>query len=217
MVLFRSVPRHDRVRERVCPNQVLWFAALMGGVFLRLTSQVPHCEERQGAAHSQVPHTPGGWPLSTTERSGDTVVCGSVWRQAHGGWFGFARDVLTIPRGGSVVLSYYVGLIADGWDASAIPSVGSGLRQLLGWDALATPGSVGWVASCTRVQNSAARDALRHHAVGVLVVRGLTGLGCRRSGRLRRCHPFGSVCLLAGWDATAIPWSVGGHMSYTRV
>ena len=24
--------RHDRVRERVCPNQVHWSAALMGGV-----------------------------------------------------------------------------------------------------------------------------------------------------------------------------------------
>ena len=62
----------------------------------------------------------------------------------------------------------------------------------------------GWLTTCTRLQVGTARDALRHHTVGVLVVRGLTGLGCRRSGRLRRYHPSGSVCpRRLGWALRA--------------
>ena len=44
--LFKGVPRHDPGGERVWPNQVRWFAALMG---LCLTFGVPHCEERLGS------------------------------------------------------------------------------------------------------------------------------------------------------------------------
>ena len=55
---------------------------------------------------------------------------------------------------------------------------------------------MGCLASCTRVQVCAARDALRYHAVGMLIVRGLTGLGCRWSGRHRRHLPSGSE-----WDS----------------
>ena len=49
----------------------------------------------------------------------------------------------------------------------------------------------GWLTTCTRVQVVTALDALRYHAVGVLVVRGQTELVCRRSGRHRRHHPSG--------------------------
>ena len=53
----------------------------------------------------------------------------------------------------------------------------------------------GWLTTCTRVQVVTARDALRYHAVGVLLVRGQTGLGCRRSVT-PSATPFrsGSVC-----------------------
>ena len=61
-----------------------------------------------------------------------------------------------------------------------------------------------------------------------VVFAGWVGLGCRRSGRygdtirLGRCAwwPVGRntlVGLLHCWDAPAIPWSVGGQMSYIRV
>ena len=93
-------------------------------------------------------HTPGGWPLSITGRSGDTVVCGC------------SRGV------GS--LSYHVGL-----DCRRLGRFGDTIRwvgmELHRWDAAAIPCSVGWIASCTRMQVNAARDALRYHAVGVLI------------------------------------------------
>ena len=54
--------------------------------------------------------------------------------------------------------------------------------------------SVGCLVFCTWVQVFAARDALRYHAMGVLVVCGQTALVCPRSGRRWRHHPSGFVC-----------------------
>ena len=66
-----------------------------------------------------------------------------------------------------------------------------GLRQLHSWDAPATPWPVGWLAFCTRVQVSAARDALRYHAVGVWNSRMQRLVAT--IGTLRRNHPSGRI------------------------
>ena len=136
-----------------------------------------------------------------------TVSCGwyAVLRAGR-----IARDVLAIPcdgyarlsragcrrsgqsdlgRGrsgdtcvGCVKKSCLAGLGCHSWDVSATPSVGSV------WDSY-TVGtlrryhpSVGWLPFCTRVQVSAARDALRYHAVG------LVWAGLPKVGAFRRHH-----------------------------
>ena len=52
--------------------------------------------------------------------------------------------------------------------------------------------------ACTRVLVSAARDALRYHAVGVQVVRGQYRTGLRRSGRFGDTYRLGR-CVPGGW------------------
>ena len=104
------------------------------------------------------------------------------------------------------------GLPRLGRYGDTIRRVGMGLLHR--WDALATPWSVSWLASCTRVQVSAARDALRYHAVGVQVVRGQVRAGMPTVGSLRRYHgqwednrlaygcrtvPLGTLCDTIRW------------------
>ena len=136
-------------------------------------------------------------------RSGDTMICEKATFCTRV-QVGTARDVLRHHA-------------ANVWSSRAM--LGSGCRRLgrfgdtirLGRTrAVAQMGRsggtmiCGWLTTCTRVQVVTARDALRYHAVGVLVVRGQTGLGCRRSGRLRRHHPSGSVCTRRlGWALRA--------------
>ena len=108
------------------------------------------------------------------------------------------RDASAILCDGCVELSCHAGWLPRlGRFGDTIRRVGLG--QLHSWDAPATPWSVGWLAFCTRVQVSAARDALRYHAVGVQVDRGQDRAGLPTVGTLRRYHPSGSVCLVAGW------------------
>ena len=132
--------------------------------------------------------------VTQTGRSGGTMICGmSCILHTGAGLCRSGRSA--IPCGGYADCSWAdrAGLPVVG-TPSATPSVWVGVGQLHRWGAPAAPWSVGCLASFTRVQVSAARDALRYHAVGVLVVRGQTGLDCRRSGRLRRYRPSGSVC-----------------------
>ena len=93
------------------------------------------------------------------------------------------------PCGGCAGYSWVVrvGLPAVG-TPSATRSIWVGVGQLHCWGAPAAAWSVGCLTSCTRVQ-----VCLRYHAMGVLVIRGQSGLVCRRSGRLRWYHPSRSV------------------------
>ena len=58
--------------------------------------------------------------------------------------------------------------------------------------------AVDWLSTCTRVLVGTARDALRYHAVGVLVVGGQVRAGLPTIGTLRRYHPSGRF-VPVGW------------------
>ena len=77
----------------------------------------------RGAARCRTLQVGLRWPLSTSGRSGDTMVCGSGWRQAYVVWFGFARDASAIPCGGCAWFSRAGSdRVAKGWDVSATPN-----------------------------------------------------------------------------------------------
>ena len=136
-------------------------------------------------------------PLSTLGRSGDTRVrvIGShiQWLVRH------VRDALAITCVGCVEQSCHAGLGCHGWDATAIPSVGSDMGHLHRCDA---PGDT-MVCELTCDLHTgaarAARDPLRYHAVGVQVVRGQVRAGMPTVGTLRRYHgQWEDYCLAYG-------------------
>ena len=134
---------------------------------------------------------------------------------------GTARDASAIPCDGCVEQSCPAGLGCHGWDASAIPSVGSE------WGSC-TDGTLRrhhglWVGlrfahGCRSVPLGTLRDTMRW-VCRLFVVK--IGLGCRLSGRFGDAIRLGwgvpdgrlaithRLGLLHRWDATAIPWSVG--------
>ena len=169
--------------QRPCVRRLL--SAVSAGCSWTSSSWVTDCR----FASANLPSGLGG-AVAQMERSGGPVVLGCLV-SVHSA--GCSLGTLCEPCGGSS------GLDRPDWTAGGRDAIGDTFR--LGQSGTVTQmGRSGGtmvrdcLASCTRVQVYAARDALRYHAVGVLVVRGQTGLVCRRSGRLRRYHPSGSVC-----------------------
>ena len=174
------------------------------------TGPPPHSNDEYfgGGSTGPPPHNVGkfhrGAVVTQMGRSGDTMICEKATFCTRV-QVGTARDVLRHHA-------------ADVWSSRAM--LGSGCQRLGRFGDTIRLGRNGAAALLRRsggtmdlwddlrlahgCRSVTARDALRYHAVGVLVVRGLTGLGCRRSGRHRRHHPSGSVCTRRlGWALRA--------------